>query len=80
MTTYTYLILIRHGESLWNKENRFTGWTDIDLSEHGLIEAQKAGNTLKKETAINVYKNVHTGPKSQPGGDQEGLANSRYQS
>jgi len=42
------LVLIRHGESLWNKENRFTGWTDVDLSENGLIEARKAGQILKK--------------------------------
>jgi 2,3-bisphosphoglycerate-dependent phosphoglycerate mutase len=42
------LVLIRHGESVWNKENRFTGWTDVDLSEKGLIEAKKAGQILKK--------------------------------
>lgn len=42
------LVLIRHGESVWNKENRFTGWTDVDLSENGLIEARKAGQILKK--------------------------------
>ena len=42
------LILIRHGESLWNKENRFTGWHDVDLSEKGRAEAQFAGETLKK--------------------------------
>ncbi len=42
------LVLIRHGESLWNKENRFTGWTDVDLSENGLIEARKAGAILKQ--------------------------------
>lgn len=41
------LVLIRHGESLWNKENRFTGWTDIDLSERGIREAKEAGKTLK---------------------------------
>ncbi len=43
------VILIRHGESLWNKENRFTGWQDIDLSDVGLAEARKAGAALKKE-------------------------------
>jgi 2,3-bisphosphoglycerate-dependent phosphoglycerate mutase len=43
------LVLIRHGESTWNKENRFTGWTDVDLSEKGLQEAKKAGQLLKKE-------------------------------
>jgi 2,3-bisphosphoglycerate-dependent phosphoglycerate mutase len=42
------LVLIRHGESVWNKQNRFTGWTDVDLSEDGLIEARKAGQILKK--------------------------------
>jgi 2,3-bisphosphoglycerate-dependent phosphoglycerate mutase len=43
------LVLLRHGESAWNKENRFTGWTDIDLSERGVREAREAGETLKKE-------------------------------
>ncbi len=43
------LVLLRHGESLWNKENRFTGWTDVDLSEQGIIEANKAGELLKAE-------------------------------
>ncbi|MEI7490449.1 MAG: 2,3-diphosphoglycerate-dependent phosphoglycerate mutase [Bacteroidota bacterium] len=43
------LVLIRHGESTWNKENRFTGWTDVDLSERGIREATEAGQTLKKE-------------------------------
>jgi 2,3-bisphosphoglycerate-dependent phosphoglycerate mutase len=43
------LVLLRHGESTWNKENRFTGWTDVDLSEKGKVEAKKAGQVLKKE-------------------------------
>lgn len=43
------LVLVRHGESTWNKENRFTGWTDVDLSEQGLQEATSAGEVLKKE-------------------------------
>ncbi|NRY04884.1 bisphosphoglycerate-dependent phosphoglycerate mutase family 1 [Clostridium beijerinckii] len=42
------LVLVRHGESLWNLENRFTGWTDVDLSENGLKEARRAGKILKK--------------------------------
>ena len=42
------LVLIRHGESEWNKENRFTGWTDVDLSERGIKEAIEAGKTLKE--------------------------------
>ena len=40
------LILLRHGESLWNKENRFTGWTDVDLSDAGVKEATEAGRAL----------------------------------
>ncbi|MFH1753493.1 MAG: 2,3-diphosphoglycerate-dependent phosphoglycerate mutase [Candidatus Omnitrophota bacterium] len=43
------LVLLRHGESVWNKENRFTGWTDVDLSEKGISEANKAGEVLKEE-------------------------------
>src|SRR5512133_1275687 len=43
------VVLLRHGESEWNKENRFTGWTDVDLSEKGLGEAKAAGQTLKNE-------------------------------
>jgi 2,3-bisphosphoglycerate-dependent phosphoglycerate mutase len=43
------LVLLRHGESTWNKENRFTGWTDVDLSDKGLEEAKSAGELLKAE-------------------------------
>lgn len=43
------IVLLRHGESAWNKENRFTGWTDVDLTEKGIEEACKAGDLLKKE-------------------------------
>jgi len=43
------LVLLRHGESTWNKENKFTGWTDVDLSEKGYEEAQKAGQLLRAE-------------------------------
>jgi 2,3-bisphosphoglycerate-dependent phosphoglycerate mutase len=42
------LVLLRHGESTWNQENRFTGWTDVDLSERGLGEAREAGRLLKE--------------------------------
>ena len=42
------LVLLRHGESLWNAENRFTGWTDIDLSEQGTAQAHEAGQRLHK--------------------------------
>jgi 2,3-bisphosphoglycerate-dependent phosphoglycerate mutase len=43
------LVLIRHGESTWNKENRFTGWTDVDLSDKGRQEALEGGRVLKSE-------------------------------
>ena len=43
------LVLLRHGESVWNKENRFTGWTDVGLTEKGEQEATEAGKLLKKE-------------------------------
>jgi 2,3-bisphosphoglycerate-dependent phosphoglycerate mutase len=42
------LVLLRHGESTWNRENRFTGWTDVDLSERGRAEAQEAGRLLRE--------------------------------
>lgn len=42
------LVLIRHGESEWNRENRFTGWTDVDLTNQGILEAHKAGKLLKQ--------------------------------
>ena len=45
----TKLVLLRHGESLWNKENRFGGWTDTDLSEKGVTEAKKAGQILQEQ-------------------------------
>ncbi|MCH8021190.1 2,3-diphosphoglycerate-dependent phosphoglycerate mutase [candidate division KSB1 bacterium] len=45
----TKLVLLRHGESDWNKQNRFTGWKDVDLSEKGVAEAQKAGQVLKEQ-------------------------------
>lgn len=43
------LVLLRHGESIWNKENRFTGWTDVDLTDQGNAEAREAGRVLKRE-------------------------------
>ena len=52
----TSLILIRHGQSVWNASNRFTGWTDVDLSDKGVIEAEEAGRQLS-EIRIDV---VHT--------------------
>ena len=54
------VVLLRHGESTWNKENRFTGWTDVDLSAAGLEEALRAGQLLKQEgfTFDVVYTSV----------------------
>ena len=43
------LVLLRHGQSTWNKENRFTGWTDVDLSDQGVAEARAAGRLMKAE-------------------------------
>ncbi|MDX1605957.1 MAG: 2,3-bisphosphoglycerate-dependent phosphoglycerate mutase, partial [Candidatus Competibacterales bacterium] len=43
------LVLIRHGESQWNKENRFTGWYDVDLSERGVEEATRGGDRLREQ-------------------------------
>ena len=45
----SYLVLVRHGESQWNLENRFTGWVDVPLTEKGTAEAKSAGERLKKE-------------------------------
>jgi 2,3-bisphosphoglycerate-dependent phosphoglycerate mutase len=46
------LVLLRHGESTWNKENRFTGWTDVDLSEKGVMEAKQAGQLLRENNFV----------------------------
>ena len=58
------LVLLRHGESTWNKENRFTGWTDVDLSERGLDEAQEAGRLLR-EGGYDVRRRLHVGPQAR---------------
>ena len=49
----TKLILTRHGQSVWNAENRFTGWVDVDLSEKGVLEAEKSGQIIK-DLNINI--------------------------
>ena len=41
------LILTRHGQSVWNAENKFTGWVDVDLSKKGILEAEKSGQIIK---------------------------------
>jgi 2,3-bisphosphoglycerate-dependent phosphoglycerate mutase len=51
----SYLILIRHGQSTWNLEKRFTGWVDVDLTEKGKLEAKKAGNLIKIENIKIKY-------------------------
>ena len=45
----SFLILVRHGQSIWNLEKKFTGWVDVDLTEQGKIEAEKAGNLIKSQ-------------------------------
>ncbi len=52
------LVLLRHGESTWNRENRFTGWTDVDLSERGVQEARAAGRILREQGY--VFDQTHT--------------------
>ena len=52
----SYLILVRHGQSLWNLEKKFTGWVDIDLTENGKLEAKKAGDLIKLNNIdIDIY-------------------------
>jgi 2,3-bisphosphoglycerate-dependent phosphoglycerate mutase len=56
----SYLIVVRHGQSKWNLENRFTGWIDIDLSEKGVEEAYSAGNKLKEYKFDMAFTSVLT--------------------
>ena len=52
----SFLILIRHGQSIWNLERKFTGWVDVDLTKQGKLEAEKAGKIIKKKgIEINYY-------------------------
>ncbi|MDC3342388.1 2,3-bisphosphoglycerate-dependent phosphoglycerate mutase, partial [Candidatus Pelagibacter sp.] len=52
----SYLILVRHGQSIWNLEKKFTGWVDVDLTENGKLEAKKAGKLIKtKNINIDIY-------------------------
>ena len=51
-----HLVLVRHGQSIWNLEKRFTGWVDVDLTENGKLEAEKAGSLIKKKNiTIDLY-------------------------
>jgi len=52
------LVLVRHGQSVWNKENKFTGWVDVDLSEKGVEEAEKAGELLTDYKFDEAYTSV----------------------
>ena len=56
------VVLLRHGESTWNKENRFTGWTDVDLSEKGIEEARSSGKILREEGFISDYEVLRDKP------------------
>jgi 2,3-bisphosphoglycerate-dependent phosphoglycerate mutase len=52
----SYLILVRHGQSIWNLEKKFTGWVDVGLTENGKLEAKKAGELIRtKNININIY-------------------------
>ncbi|WP_435116218.1 2,3-diphosphoglycerate-dependent phosphoglycerate mutase [Candidatus Pelagibacter bacterium nBUS_49] len=52
----SYLILVRHGQSTWNLEKKFTGWVDVDLTENGKLEAKKSGGLIKsKNINIDIY-------------------------
>jgi 2,3-bisphosphoglycerate-dependent phosphoglycerate mutase len=52
----SFLILVRHGQSIWNLEKKFTGWVDIDLTENGKLEAKKAGDLIKLNNLdIDIY-------------------------
>ena len=52
----SYLILVRHGQSVWNLQKKFTGWVDIDLTENGKLEAKKAGELIKSNNInIDIY-------------------------
>jgi len=48
------VVLLRHGESLWNAENRFTGWIDVDLSKKGIAESTEAGRMLKRADFVLI--------------------------
>ena len=50
----SFLILIRHGQSIWNLEKKFTGWVDVGLSEQGIIEAEIAGKLIKKKILRSI--------------------------
>ena len=59
------LILVRHGESAWNKLNLFTGWTDVDLTEQGKKEAYESGKLLKAEIHNGIVSGEIVRPKER---------------
>ena len=58
------LVLLRHGQSTWNLENRFTGWTDVDLSEQGVTEAHEGGRLLR-EGRLRLRHGFHLGAQTR---------------
>ena len=61
-----YLILVRHGQSTYNLENRFTGWKDVDLTSKGIIDAQNAAHLLKNES-FDIFSKVSPPPPHPSG-------------
>ena len=55
----SYLILVRHGQSVWNLEKKFTGWVDVDLTENGKLEAKKAGELIKTKNIKNFISRLY---------------------
>ena len=53
------LVILRHGESIWNLENLFTGWTDVDLSGNGVVEAKQAGKILSEKGLNLIFAILH---------------------
>jgi len=58
------VVLLRHGESVWNRENRFTGWADVELTEKGVTEARTAGELLQKR-GFRVRRGLHVGTQAR---------------
>ena len=59
------LVLLRHGESTWNLENRFTGWTDVDLTPKGVEEAHEAAGRLLKRGRLRLRRRAHVAPQAR---------------
>ena len=64
------LVLLRHGESEWNRDNRFTGWTDVDLSDRGRQEAHRAAQLLREPTGFSKLRAEAGEGGAVPAGDQ----------